>query len=79
MTKTIDTHLFIEIILSEGASFLASIELEGISIEYYTCHRGSGKRVPIITSDEFITTSTAEGLLILLGMESLADRLFQKT
>lgn len=68
-----DTHLFIEIVCSEGARLLYEEELEGIVIGYY--HGRTGKKVQIITSDESIGARTMASYLNQLGMSELVERL----
>lgn len=72
MEQTIDTHLFIDIILSEGVMLLREITIEDDIIGYY--HGINGRKVQICTSDEFITHMTAKAHLIQLGLASLIDR-----
>jgi hypothetical protein len=73
--KDIDTYLFVEIILSEGVTFLYRDDaLENLNVEYY--HGISGKKVAICMSDESITVLTAKQYLRQLGLDDLIDRLF---
>lgn len=72
MEETIDTHLFIDIIVSEGAQFLSDESINGDVIEYY--HGLNGRKIPICVSDEFITSNVAKGYLFQLGLASLIDR-----
>ncbi len=74
MKGEIDTNLFVEIIQTDGVTFLHSDIIDGDRIEYY--HGPSGKKVPITMSDEFLTERNAKSLLRQLGMEDLADRIF---
>lgn len=74
MFETIDTHLFLEIIQSEGVQLLYRDENEGIFNEYY--HGLNGKKVCICVSDEFLTARIAKINLRQLGLEDLVDRLF---
>jgi hypothetical protein len=69
-----DTHLFIDIILSEGATYLYGDEVDGDRFEYYTAT--SGRKVSICVSDECLSTNTAKAYLRQLGLESLIERLF---
>jgi hypothetical protein len=72
--NTIDTHLFIDIIVSEGAILIFHDVVSGETIEHYTAR--SGKRVIICTSDEYMTRPTATAYLGQLGLTDLIDRLF---
>ncbi len=74
MFETIDTHLFLDIIQSEGVSFLYREKIEDVHIEYY--HGLNGKKVQICSSDEYITSRTAKAYLRQLGLDDLIDRLF---
>lgn len=64
-----DTNLFLEIILSEGALLLNHQSSDGVIIEFYLGI--NGRRVPILVSDEFTTRATINELLRLLGMRHL--------
>jgi len=76
MTGTIDTHLFAEIILSEGVTLIYRCEDEGDYFEYYLGL--NGRKVGICLSDEYITEQTAKEYLVLLGLSDLIDRMFFK-
>lgn len=73
MSKTLDSHLFEEIIISEGATELYSSNTHGINNKYYT--GPSGKKVLVCLEDEHIPYITLAGYLMQLGMEDLIDRL----
>lgn len=74
---SLDTHLFLEIILSEGAELLYSSNNYDTSVEYYT--GPSGSRVLICVSDEEISANTCKFYLDQLGLARLIDRLFPPT
>lgn len=72
-----DSHLFIDIIITEGARPLGSPIVEGnLRVEYYTGR--SGKRVPIMidADDDEIDCLTGSNILVLLGMEDIIPGLF---
>lgn len=71
---TIDTHLFIDIIISEGATLMYHQDYDGVNTEVYT--GPSGKKALICIEDEEITKRVASGYLKQLGMPDLIDRLF---
>lgn len=73
MDKTFDSHLFEEIILSEGAKHLYSCNRTDFNNKYFT--GPSGKKVLICLEDEEIPYSTIKGYLTQLGMEDLINRL----
>lgn len=70
----IDTHLFLEIVQSEGVTFLSRHETDGVTIEYY--HGLNGRKVQICVTDEYITNRTAKAYLRQLGLEDLIERMF---
>jgi hypothetical protein len=72
MEKTIDTHLFIDIILSEGCTLLYSHEIDDECFEYY--HGINGRKICICTNDEFLTYHSAIEILYQLGLGSLIQR-----
>jgi hypothetical protein len=75
MKGEIDTHLFLEIIQSEGVNLMYGETTEhGERVEFF--HGLSGKKVLIIVSDEFITERTAKAYLRQLGLDDLVERLF---
>ncbi|HQS23208.1 MAG: hypothetical protein B7Y11_01245 [Sphingobacteriia bacterium 24-36-13] len=76
MNETIDTHLFAEIILSEGVTLMYRCEDDGDFFEYYLGL--NGRKVAVCLSDEYITEQTAKEYLHLLGLSDLIDRLFFK-
>lgn len=63
----IDTHLFIDIIINEGAVLLNVDDRDkNCIVEYY---QGlTGKKVGIVINDEFMTRSAAKHNLTKLGM-----------
>jgi len=69
-----DVHLFIEIILSEGATLLNHHEIDGVKIEYYQGR--NGKRVPICIDDEYFPKELVIAHLQQLGMDDLISRLY---
>lgn len=69
-----DSLLFIEIILSQGARFLREHVEDGIVVG--TFEGPSRKAVHIITSEDFIPKRTIRGYLRQLGMEDLEPGLF---
>jgi hypothetical protein len=73
MGNTLDSKLFEEIILSEGAMHLYSCNRSDFNNKYFT--GPSGKKVLICLEDEDIPFSTIKGYLTQLGMEDLIDRL----
>jgi hypothetical protein len=68
------THIFLELILTADAKPLYTEVREGVTIEYYT--GPSGRKIPIIISDEYIPTGTAKGYLEQLGYAHLIPVLF---
>jgi hypothetical protein len=74
--KSIDTHLFIEIILSEGASHLYSSNNHDTDIAFYS--GPSGTKVLICIEDEEIDCETCKIYLHQLGFVNLIPRLFPK-
>lgn len=70
-----DTHLFIEIILSEGAQLIPPVvEIDGVHIEYYM--GPSGYKVPFCIEDEYLSVNACKMYLDQLGLASLIERLF---
>lgn len=74
--ETIDCHLFIEIIVSEGCIFHSRNEVEDDQFETYIGING-GKVILCIT-DEYINALTARMYLAQLGLARLCDALFPK-
>jgi len=73
--ETIDTCLFLEIIVSEGALRIGAIVYMDDDIyEFYTAR--SGKKIQICTTDEFLTATTAKSYLSDLGFVDLIPTLF---
>jgi len=70
---TIDTHLFIDIILNEGAQFLYYDSVGEDHIEYY--HGITGRKVAISIDDSFISKNVAVDHLNKLGLGDLVDRI----
>ena len=70
----IDTHLFLEIIQTEGVMLLYRDDLDGITIEYY--HGLNGRKVGICVTDEYLTSRTAKSHLRQLGLDDLIERMF---
>ena len=70
----IDTHLFIEVILSEGANELYNNDKHGIKNKYFSGRNNIG-RVLICVEDEHIPYSTARGILEQLGFNDIIDSL----
>ena len=77
MADSIDTHLFIDIIVSEGCILLDHEQVEEDSFEHYT--GPSGKRVTLCITDEYLRELTARMYLSDLGLGRLGDNLFPKS
>lgn len=73
MEGSLDSRLFEEIILSEGATHLYSCNRSDFNNKFYT--GPSGKKVLICLEDDDIPYSTIKGYLLQLGLEDLIDRL----
>lgn len=71
----IDTHLFIEIIESEGVERMFEEEIDNVRIIYFKALKGN-TIIAICTSDEFISNRTAKSLLRELGIDNLIVSLF---
>ena len=73
-SNEIDTHLFVEIIMSvQGVALLHQINIDGEIIEYYL--GVNGNKVQICITDEFITKKIAHSYLRQLGLNHLIDNL----
>lgn len=72
--ESIDTHLFLDIILSEGANHLFSSNNYDTDIAFYT--GPSGTKVMICIADEEIDCETCKIYLAQLGYYNLIPRLF---
>jgi hypothetical protein len=76
--KKILTDLFFQIIENEGARRLSYQEYTddiAIGTDMFQVYEGvNGKQVIIYASDEYILPTTAQRLLVLLGLEYLIDR-----
>ena len=69
-----ETHLFKELILSEGATLVSHFSDKGIITERY---QGINHRIVIIqTTDEYITQQTCRDYLIQLGLSDVVMRIF---
>lgn len=74
MLRTLDTHLFIEIITTEGAKPCGCIPSNELRFEYYT--GPSGRKIPICMHDEDVDEVTASIWLKQLGLDELIELLF---
>ncbi len=68
----IDTHLFIEIIMSvQGVTLISQHEFDGEIIEHYL--GVNGNKIQLCVTDEFITRKIAHAYLRQLGLTHLID------
>lgn len=74
MKNTYDTHLFVEIICTEGAKLVSATYEQDVKVEFYLGR--NGKKVMICIEDEEMSITVCKQYLEQLGMGDLSPLLF---